>query len=131
MYCFVFFLMIRRPPRSTRTETLFPSTTLFRSEVQGFAKLPHAVLDSDAFRALPDAGKVAILALCRNHNGANNGRIALTRTDAVRWRLDKRRRRAGLDAAEAAGLIECTARGTSACPGHRATTDMFRLLFLP
>src|SRR3546814_1067718 len=33
-YCFtfyVFFLMIRRPPRSTRTDTLFPYTTLFRS----------------------------------------------------------------------------------------------------
>src|SRR3546814_2836230 len=30
--CLVFlFLMIRRPPRSTRTDTLFPYTTLFRS----------------------------------------------------------------------------------------------------
>src|SRR3546814_2778925 len=28
---FVLFLMIRRPPRSTRTDTLFPYTTLFRS----------------------------------------------------------------------------------------------------
>src|SRR3546814_12200485 len=27
----VFFSMIRRPPRSTRTDTLFPYTTLFRS----------------------------------------------------------------------------------------------------
>src|SRR3546814_5055609 len=32
-YCvWFFFLMIRRPPRSTRTDTLFPSTTLFRSD---------------------------------------------------------------------------------------------------
>src|SRR3546814_4418824 len=29
-----FFLMIRRPPRSTRTDTLFPYTTLFRSGVE-------------------------------------------------------------------------------------------------
>src|SRR3546814_8735902 len=29
---FVFFLMLLRPPRSTRTDTLFPYTTLFRSE---------------------------------------------------------------------------------------------------
>src|SRR3546814_8323992 len=29
--CTFFFLMIRRPPRSTRTDTLFPYTTLFRS----------------------------------------------------------------------------------------------------
>src|SRR3546814_14753157 len=32
MYCF-FFLMRRRPPRSIRTDTLFPYTTLFRSHV--------------------------------------------------------------------------------------------------
>src|SRR3546814_14856765 len=31
MVLFFFFLMIRRPPRSTRTDTLFPYTTLFRS----------------------------------------------------------------------------------------------------
>src|SRR3546814_8600104 len=35
MYCvlFFFFLMILRPPRSTRTDTLFPYTTLFRSYI--------------------------------------------------------------------------------------------------
>src|SRR3546814_19246675 len=32
-----FFLMIRRPPRSTRTDTLFPYTTLFRSGLPGNA----------------------------------------------------------------------------------------------
>src|SRR3546814_1017268 len=37
----IFFLMIRRPPRSTRTDTLFPYTTLFRS---------YADLRRDAFR---------------------------------------------------------------------------------
>src|SRR3546814_7331943 len=31
---YFFFLMIRRPPRSTRTDTLFPYTTLFRSPIQ-------------------------------------------------------------------------------------------------
>src|SRR3546814_19422141 len=30
-YALFFFLMIRRPPRSTRTATLFPFSTLFRS----------------------------------------------------------------------------------------------------
>src|SRR3546814_17775154 len=35
--CFVcFFLMLRRPPRSTRTDTLFPYTTLFRSRADDF-----------------------------------------------------------------------------------------------
>src|SRR3546814_6075012 len=33
LYLFFFFLMIRRPPRSTRTDTLFPYTTLFRSRL--------------------------------------------------------------------------------------------------
>src|SRR3546814_2550212 len=32
-----FFLMIRRPPRSTRTDTLFPYTTLFRSALKAKA----------------------------------------------------------------------------------------------
>src|SRR3546814_4785420 len=34
----LFFVMIRRPPRSTRTDTLFPYTTLFRSP--GAVRLP-------------------------------------------------------------------------------------------
>src|SRR3546814_7423724 len=36
-YLLVFFLMIRRPPRSTRTDTLFPYTTLFRSALHRFS----------------------------------------------------------------------------------------------
>src|SRR3546814_15834461 len=36
-YLLLFFLMIRRPPRSTRTDTLFPYTTLFRSCAACFA----------------------------------------------------------------------------------------------
>src|SRR3546814_6744263 len=42
---FVFFLNIRRPPRSTRTDTLVPYTTLFRSGWRrphaDTARLPH------------------------------------------------------------------------------------------
>src|SRR3546814_2066774 len=34
IYFIFFFLIIRRPPRSTRTDTLFPYTTLFRSYVR-------------------------------------------------------------------------------------------------
>src|SRR3546814_1097654 len=44
LHFFVFFLMIRRPPRSTRTDTLFPYTTLFRSIRWGEAR---AMLVSD------------------------------------------------------------------------------------
>src|SRR3546814_9717265 len=35
--------MIRRPPRSTRTDTLFPYTTLFRSVVLGRAAMDEVV----------------------------------------------------------------------------------------
>src|SRR3546814_14140092 len=38
---FFVFLMIRRPPISTRTDTLFPYTTLFRS---GAAQMDGAIL---------------------------------------------------------------------------------------
>src|SRR3546814_5732413 len=42
----LFFLIIRRPPRSTRTDTLFPYTALFRSpsardDVPCFATIPR------------------------------------------------------------------------------------------
>src|SRR3546814_17717166 len=36
MLLFIFFLMRRRPPRSTRTDTLFPYTKLFRSAIAGY-----------------------------------------------------------------------------------------------
>src|SRR3546814_16785057 len=42
--------MIRRPPRSTRTDTLFPYTTLFRSLVAAFLdrdRLEQVVIDED------------------------------------------------------------------------------------
>src|SRR3546814_2933481 len=43
MLCIFFCLMIRRPPRSTRTDTLFPYTTLFRSQSFGWHLAnPHA-----------------------------------------------------------------------------------------
>src|SRR3546814_13794580 len=39
--CYFFFLMIRRPPSSTRTDTLFPYTTLFRSAALPCGGFPH------------------------------------------------------------------------------------------
>src|SRR3546814_6847985 len=41
----LFFLMIRRPPRSTRTDTLFPYTTLFRSLVAVGAQAAEEPID--------------------------------------------------------------------------------------
>src|SRR3546814_16011335 len=49
----IFFLMIRRPPRSTRTDTLFPYTTLFRSLGRSRRRL------CDAVAAIPRQGEAA------------------------------------------------------------------------
>src|SRR3546814_2001585 len=55
--------MIRRPPRSTRTDTLFPYTTLFRSLL-----IPKA-------KGSPDGHPAALLGLARvRRNTAPNGR---------------------------------------------------------
>src|SRR3546814_7323444 len=40
--------MIRRPPRSTRTDTLFPYTTLFRSPVGDDIGMAHRRIDINA-----------------------------------------------------------------------------------
>src|SRR3546814_14613290 len=67
LWCCLFFLMIRRPPRSTRTDTLFPYTTLFRSgdDIVGAHRRDHRAvsLDNAAFgrrdEARAHAGDIA------------------------------------------------------------------------
>src|SRR3546814_13206742 len=59
----LFFLKSRRPPRATRTDTLFPYTTLFRSY---FVLLPALLLVSLSqadFTALPAAAMAAAVVL--------------------------------------------------------------------
>src|SRR3546814_1382427 len=55
-----FFLMIRRPPRSTRTDTLFPYTTLFRSAAEdiGQTALDDLRAESLLLRLLPKRNAV-------------------------------------------------------------------------
>src|SRR3546814_16713360 len=57
--------MIRRPPRSTRTDTLFPYTTLFRSEdvthnVRGIKSIPVELDGADVPALLEVRGEVYI-----------------------------------------------------------------------
>src|SRR3546814_14630689 len=74
-----FFLMIRRPPRSTRTDTLFPYTTLFRSEVVGM------IVERRVITELIDAG-ADLGSPPRDADGATAhqlGDLAGRRTDAA------------------------------------------------
>src|SRR3546814_3569342 len=50
---FFFFLMIRRPPRSTRTDPLFPYTTLFRSPRRCSRSCPAYATCGPAMPAAP------------------------------------------------------------------------------
>src|SRR3546814_4323115 len=68
-----FFLIIRRPPKSTRTDPLFPDTTLFRSGVEQARRIDEGVAMQAAearelgvFQAgngAEDAGLLAVLQL--------------------------------------------------------------------
>src|SRR3546814_4781143 len=51
--------MIRRPPRSTRTDTLFPDTTLFRSELLARLRhIPGGGIAANHAQRLVDRGRV-------------------------------------------------------------------------
>src|SRR3546814_18695894 len=55
----LFFLMLRRPSRSTRTDTLFPYTTLFQSDVKAIMAAMFATDEDYLFAMKPDeAGKM-------------------------------------------------------------------------
>src|SRR3546814_15539768 len=62
-----FLLMIRRPPRSTRTDTLFPYTTLFRSDPP--ARTRNRVARRAAFKAFEPAGVGLPYRSCGSHVG--------------------------------------------------------------
>src|SRR3546814_12851589 len=75
---FIFFLMIRRPPRSTRTDTLSPYTTLFRSFAMDCLS-PHqkdaVIMCADArlrrLRIAPDMGPDRISPVIQRREAMN------------------------------------------------------------
>src|SRR3546814_19283290 len=58
LLCIVCFLFVRRPPRSTLTDTLFPYTTLFLSHHNGYPPAPrlqyHGYLGRSLVSAIND-----------------------------------------------------------------------------
>src|SRR3546814_12668488 len=66
----MFLLMIRRPPRSTRTDTLFPYTTLFRSRPDRTVAVPDHNVPTTPDRAQfvfeDDEARIQVETLDRN-----------------------------------------------------------------
>src|SRR3546814_10076127 len=76
--------MIRRPPRSTRTDTLFPYTTLFRS-----ARLAHAgSAGDDVVGALLDAAETFVHLLDQPVGETRGARVLVGAVDAVLGKAD-------------------------------------------
>src|SRR3546814_20874640 len=87
----IFFLMIRRPPRATRTDTLFPYTTLFRSNMF----VPEHVLDAQPpttiyfdTNLLLEARREAVEALGRHCLPTPSGNPLLVMRDRKSTRLN-------------------------------------------
>src|SRR3546814_8075669 len=65
--------MIRRPPRSTRTDTLFPYTTLFRS-LCWWPRAPFCVHPAEKFSAWQTARRISTQAFRFLPSGKDAGR---------------------------------------------------------
>src|SRR3546814_3770708 len=90
-FIYIVFLMIRRPPRSTRTNTLFPYTTLFRSYLQDRAELDKRKVvgfnvGTSLIRTMMPDDKAAYRAAV----AATTGRLVAfdPRTGKVAWAVD-------------------------------------------
>src|SRR3546814_6914311 len=76
--------MIRRPPRSTRTDTLFPYTTLFRShhaepaQAMGFCLFNNVAVGAEQARAAHGLKRIAVMDFDVHHG---NGTQAMFEAD--------------------------------------------------
>src|SRR3546814_14420034 len=80
--------MIRRPPRSTRTDTLFPYTTLFRSKVfiDASAQLHFTQYAAPALRDMPPDYAADVYDAARNLYIARMTQAGRTAWDDNAWR---------------------------------------------
>src|SRR3546814_6595991 len=99
--------MIRRPPRSTRTDTLFPYTTLFRSD---FAFRTHQRANGDTMRTVDPVVKEALSDLKAYLNDGYDPREREEERGVVRREQKVRRR----------GRRTVAVKKTGACSGSVA-----------
>src|SRR3546814_5275108 len=78
--------MIRRPPRSTRTDTLFPYTTLFRAPRQSSIGGDNLYLSASAAMGLPGTPLTVSARIGRSSGDARDpARAARLRPDGTYW----------------------------------------------
>src|SRR3546814_13876734 len=82
-----FFLMRRRPPRSTRTDTLFPYTTLFRSVAQGIARIKDMLPEANQASRVPVSAASLVVGL---QCGGSDGYSGITANPALGAAMDRR-----------------------------------------
>lgn len=92
-----------------------------------FSRIPHAVLDSQAFIGVTDHGKAFLFALMRQHNGNNNGRFQLTN----KWLSEKGWRSVSINKRAIAELIERGLMVTTRLGGLNAGCNWYALTWLP
>src|SRR3546814_1727712 len=100
--------MIRRPPRSTRTDTLFPYTTLVRSQARNPAEQGYAICQ---FHRETSLGKLL-----------DRARKCRTQTETVRPWEDRAAARAWSKSAEPSWLAEI------ACRSEEHTSELQSLM---
>src|SRR3546814_10980676 len=94
--------MIRRPPRSTRTDTLFPYTTLFRSERSAVGDERAARADLATVRAHQCRDRTGLAGACRAASG--QARAAASAMESDTRRSDGHRAR---QSARPAAAVTC------------------------
>src|SRR3546814_14348686 len=93
LYCscvyYVFFcLMILRPPRSTLTDTLFPYTTLFRSEGLGWVELGRGnVISNQDIKNVPGNFPIYSSSVKNNGHMGSYGRYMFDE-ELISWSVD-------------------------------------------
>lgn len=93
----------------------------------GFSRVPHAVLDSEAFMGLTDHGKSLLFALMRQVNGSNNGRLQLTN----KWLAARGWRSISMNKQSTAELIERGLIVTTRLGGLNAGCNWYAVTWLP
>src|SRR3546814_14013109 len=112
--------MIRRPPRSTRTDTLFPYTTLFRSDLCAHTDLPGPPAPAQPG---PDLSLAAVGGRRRARARSRRGPAGLRPSAAGRRGAPRRvARPADLDAAARRRYLRHRAVGVAAARGRWGRT---------